>query len=170
MSVNNADIYKYLKTVWDGSDLDTLFQALWKSGSSTSEFTVLCDQEAPAKQPFPYCVMDPISPLTTDSMSGSGNSIREIRDITIMFNVFARDVSGDSRSSKEIAAYLAEEIMKIFGGHPTENPSDLTTSTTLDNGNMLIIQCERDYGLHAGSDEYQWLLEYTFKADVPVAI
>jgi hypothetical protein len=100
-------------------------------------------------------------------MSGGENSLREIRDSSITFKVYVEEVSSDSRSAKQIAAYLAEEIMKVFGGHPTVTA---THGMTLDNGNMLITEYQTDYGVKTDDDEFCWVVAYTFRTDIPVAI
>ena len=110
----------------------------------------------------------PIQPDVTTRMSfGGANRIREIRDVSVVFRIHARTVDGDSRTGKEIAADLAESITEVFGGHPTTNP---TGTITLDNGNHLITDLLRDYGVRTGDDEWQWTLDYRFRLDVPVAV
>ena len=167
MSVASADLAKALSVVWNASDLNTTFNALWSVASD--EFQVLNDQEAAPdqSQQWPYCVLDMLAGDTTDRMSGESNlSLWEIRDIPVTFQVHAKDVSGDDRTAKEIAAYLAEEILKVYGGHPTVHPTPLT----LDNGHFLITQYQNDYGVRTGDDEYSWLISYLFRLDIPVAV
>jgi len=90
-----------------------------------------------------------------------------IKSISQGFKIYAKVVSGDSRTAKEIAAYLAEEVMKVFGGHPTEAP---TASVTLDNGSHLITQYENDFPIQLGYEEYEWDIMYKFVLDVPVMV
>lgn len=168
MSVASADLYKYIQSVWDASGLDAVFENLREN--ATTEFTVFNDQEAAPSQPFPYCVMDEISVAITDRMSGGDNLQSHIRDADVRFNLHTRLVTGDDRTAKEIGAFLAEEVMKIFGGHPTIGPSSLLTTTSLDNGNMLIVQYLRDFGIRTGKDEYQWVVNYNFRLDIPVRV
>jgi hypothetical protein len=167
MSIASADLIKAIHTAWDASTLSTTFQALWPSDSQNSEFFELLDQEAPGGQPFPYAVTDETTSVTVNRMSGGVTSLREVRDIEVRINVFATDVDGDNRTSKEIAAYLAEEIMKVFGGHPTVNP---TATITLDNGNHLITEYQNDFGVRTADDFFQWVVIYLFRIDVPVAV
>lgn len=168
MTVGSADIAKAFVTAWDLSTLDATFQALWDSGKTASDYVVLHDQEAGPDQPFPYCVMGEIqSNAVTRMGTRSANQKREIRDAPVTFNVFARQVDGDSRSAKEIANYLVEEVMKVFGGHSTDRP---WANIILDNGEYLITQYDTDYGVMVGDEEYQWVLRYNVRADVPVAV
>ena len=67
-------------------------------------------------------------------------------------------------SQKVVAATLSEEIMKVFGGHPTVRP----TALTLSNGNHLLTTYQNDFGLFEGEDEYSWTVNYLVKVDVPV--
>ena len=162
--VGSADIWKALNAAWDASTLDNLFHAV---KSLTADHVVLHDQDASPDQEYPYCVVDQVSTRTISRMSGGENSLREIRDSSITFKVYVEEVSSDSRSAKQIAAYLAEEIMKVFGGHPTITA---THGMTLDNGNMLITEYQTDYGVKTDDDEFCWVIAYTFRTDIPVAI
>jgi len=166
MSIGGADVAKGLVAVWSASTLDATFQALWNAGTSTSRFTVLNDQEAPGGQPFPYVIFEQTAGDTTDRMTGDGATLREIRDVPIEFRVHAREVSGDARSAKKIAADLAEAIQAVFGGHPSTVP----TGMTLDNGNHLITEYQTDWGIREGDAEYQWSISYLIRIDVPLAV
>lgn len=169
MSVGSADIVKAFVTSWNASTLDVTFKALWNSSKEASHYVVLHDQEAAPGQPFPYCVIgDGVqSAVVTRMGTKSANQKREIRDTPITFNVLARQVSGDSRTAKEIAAYLVEEIMKIFGGHPTDRA---WANIVLDNGEFLITQYDTDYGMYLDDEEYRWVLRYNVRANIPVAV
>ncbi len=167
MSIATADTQKAFSATWDASTLDATFEALYGSDVTAADHVVLEDQEAAPGRPFPYCVLDQAGTLVTDRMSGGANAQRHIRDTSLTLRVHARAVSGDSRTAKEIAAFLAEEIMKVFGGHPTVSP---TGTLTLDNGNLLIVQYMNDFGIREGEDEYQWTIEYNLRADVPVMV
>jgi len=164
--IGAADVHKAIVAAWNASDLDATFKALWDSGVTASEFPVLHDQEAGQGQPFPYAILEQTSSNTTDRMSGGVASLREVRDITVTFHVHARKISGNSKTAKRHTADLAEEIMKVFGGHPTTSP---TGTLSLDNGNHLTTLYVNDYGVRTGDDEYQWTIDYTVRIDVPLA-
>lgn len=160
-----ADLYKMVNAAWDAAGLDAKFTALW-SGAVESEYEVLCDQVASPGQPWPYCVLDRVEASVVNRMSSNeiGKKMH-VRRAPLRFNILAQDVSGDSRSSKEIAAYLAEEIMKVFGGHPTEAA---TAAMELDNGKHLITQYQNDYGVRQDDDKWQWTVDYAIFVDIPV--
>ncbi len=167
MPIASADIHKTVNTVWDASTLNASFLALRDASVNDDEFPVLNDQEATPEEPFPYCVFEITSSSTTDRMSGIGSTIREIRDVSFNFHVHTREIDGDSRTAKEIAAALAEEVMKVFGGHPVVAATDLV----LDNGNFLISEWQNDFGVRLGKDdEYRWDVMYIFRIDVPLAV
>jgi len=168
MAIASGDVHKAINTVWDASALNATFQALWDSSVTPAEFPVLHDQEGGPDQPWPYCVYEVSSSSTTDRMSWSGSVIREVRNVLFNFHVYARQVSGDSRTAKEIANYLAEEVMKIYGGHPTVAATSLASS--LDNTGFLISQYQNDFGIRQGDTEYRWDVQYIFKVDVAIAI
>ena len=164
--IGTAALHKAVSKVWDYSSLDGRFKDLWGSSVTASEFPVLHDQEAGPGQPFPYCVFEQSVGSTIDRMSGGVSALREIRDIPWSFHIHAKRISADPRSAKEIAAELAEDVMKEFGGHPTVKAQDLV----IDIGNVLVNQYQGDYGVRTGEEEYQWIVNYVFKIDVPVAV
>ncbi len=167
MSVAAAGIHKAINTIWDSTSLDGPFTNLWVDGITDSDYQVLNDGAAGPAQPMPYCVFEQSAGSTVARMTGSTRNIkREIQNVPFEFRVHARTKDGDSRTAKEIAAFLVEEIMKVFGGHPTVTPSVLT----LDQGNSLLVQYQSDYGVRTGDDEYQWIVSYNILVDSPVAV
>lgn len=162
--VATADLYKAIVAAWVASGLNATFKAMWDNPADTS-FPVLNDQEATPRQPYPYCVMDQPSGRVTSRMSGGVGLQRNIRDVTMRFNIHT--LASGVMSAKEAAAYLAEEVMKVFGGHPT---TPHTQTLTLDNGSWLITQYQNDFGVRTGDAEHQWVIEYIFRLDVPVAV
>lgn len=169
MSVGLADIHRAFQSAWTADGLDDAFKALWNDDDGTDdEFLVLHDQQAPPGQKFPFCVMDQASVTVSDRMSGMvGAEVREIRDVSLTLRIHARTIAGDSRTAKEIATYLAEEVIKRFGGHPETSP---TSPMSLDNGEALAVQLVNEYGVETGADEYSWTLVYNVRTDVPVMV
>ena len=171
MTVAAADLCKAVNAVWDASALDATFKGLWAPSVVEADWEVLHDgsgfaEGASAGQPFPYVVFDQPGGGTTDRMSSKGAFVREIRDMPFTFRVHARAIAGDVRTAKQVAADLAEEVMKVFGGHPVTHPAGLT----LDNGNFLITRYVNDYGVRTGEDEHLWTIAYSFRIDVPVSV
>lgn len=166
MGVGTADLHEIIVTLWEASALNAAFNSYW-SASDQNEFPVLNETEAEAAQPWPYCVFHPEEPQTPVRMSGSGNSKREIRDVPGTFKVWAR-YHGTS-SAKSIAADLAEEILKVFGGHPTVQ-SAISDAVDLNHGQLLIVQYEKDFPVRMGNEEYCWTIKYNFRLDVPVSM
>lgn len=160
-----ADLSKAIVSAWNASSLDATFKALW-DGEHEDEFFVLHEQEAPGGQPFPYCVLDQMTPTVSARMSSKYGGTREERVVPVRFNIHARDLESDSRTCQEIAAYLAEEVMKVFGGHPTVSA---TASMALSHGQHVLTQYQNDFGADTGDDEFQWAVSYLIKVDVPVA-
>lgn len=167
MSISTADIFESIHHVWDESGLTSIFKALWVGTERTDLYPALNDGEAQPNTPFPYCVLSLDNPDVRTRMTANVEGTkRELRTVPITFDVFASEVTGDERSSKAIAAYLVEEICKVFGGHPTVQPTDLSLS----NGNVLIVQYVTDYSVNAEDQKYQWVLSYQLHVDVPVAV
>jgi len=164
MSVGQADLAKAINVVWDASGLNDLFKALWPAGVAAVEFPVLHEGQAGGDQPWPYCVFEMPGASTATRMSKGVSDLWETRDAAVMFRVHSSAVSGDDRSAKQIAAYLVEEIMKVFGGHPTVSPTDLE----LDNGNFLNSIFQNDFAVREDEDHYVWTVSYIFRLDVPI--
>ena len=162
--INSADLAKAINAVWDASTLDATFQALWPAGVTASDFPVLHEVLAGGEQPWPFCVFEIPASNTTQRMTKGNLDIWEEREAMVVFRVHTKAVSGDVRSPKQIAAYLIEELAKVFGGHPTQVPTDLA----LDHGNHLHTRLENDFGVAEKDDWYVWTLSYMFMLDVPV--
>lgn len=170
MSIGLADLQSAIVKTWNDSELNYEFRSLWPDTSDTN-LPVLHDQESMPKQPFPYCVMGVMD--SKERISRSFGSIvdgkhtkHEVRPVRIEFHVHARAIEGDQRSAKEIAGYLAEQVMKVFGGHPTTKPANLTLS----NGGHLLTQYESDYPLREELYHYDWIISYKMLVDVPVVV
>jgi hypothetical protein len=166
VSIGNLDFEQAVNALWNGSDLNATFMALWPSTAVSTNFAVLVDQEASPNQPFPYCVYEVSPPKDDVRMFGGTGLIKKVKNTELKFNVHAKIASGDGRSAKEIAGTLAEEIKKIFGGHPTVAPQALS----LTHGGHILTQFLTDYGVRTGDEEYQWIVTYNIKTDVPETI
>ncbi len=89
----------------------------------------------------------------------------ENRDIPFVFTVHARSLT-NGFTAKKIAALLIEEVIKVFGGHPTVEPQ----TVTLDNGAVLQTTFMSDWPVREDAQNYSWHVRYIFKVDVPVAV
>ena len=170
MSVAAADIYKAVVAVWAAAGLDSQFKSYWPAADRV-EFPALCEAEAEGSHPFPYCVFSLMGGKTKTKMSGAGgtasNKHNEIRDIPLRFKIHAKSTT--VLSGKAIAAALADEVLKVFGGHPTVSPA--FDNYALDNGHILISQYQLDQGMRDEDIEvYVWLIHYNLKSDVPVMV
>lgn len=165
MSILASDLHKAIIKVWNDSALNATFRSYWKA-ADTTEFPVIHDQEAGPAQPFPYCVFNQDSGSTISRMSNRIDKGRfEIYDVPWEFHVHSRSFVNVNKSAKQIAIELVEDIIKVFGGHPTSIP----VIPVLDNGAVLQSQYESDYGTRDGDEEWSWILRYRFLMDVPVA-
>lgn len=168
MSIGQADIAKAVVSVWNNNGLNAVFKSHWLA-ANRSEFAVLCDGEGESGHPFPYCVFGIGGGKTQSRMTGRASTTthQELRDIPLQFKVYARETGGN-RSPKELASDLAEEIMKIFGGHPTVAPK--LDDFALDNGAILINQYQMDFSVREDEQIWGWVIKYIIKSDVPVRI
>lgn len=164
MTIASLDYQKAIIKVWNDSGLNDLFKSYWIN-PSIGGFSVLNDQEAGPAQPMPYCVFSSEEGTKEFGMSGSSNDTNrmEIRDIPLTFKIHAR--SKGTKSAKQIAGELAEQVIRIFGGHPSEKP----VLPTLEHGVCLKSNYKTDYCVREGDHEYEWNIKYTHTCDVPVA-
>ncbi len=162
--IGSADVVKNIFASWNGSGLDALFTAYWDP-TLVGVFPVLVDREQAPTGPMPYCVLEiSASTGTIRSTSAETNYRREIRVYPVSFTVQARAFAS-SKSAKAIAQELAEEITKVFGGHPTVAP---TAGLALDNGGLIQISYQNDIESDFGEQEHAWQVQYNFTADSPV--
>lgn len=164
--IGAADLWKAINVAWDASSLDASFKAYWDDPTET-EFPVLHETEAEGKQPFPYCVMTVENGTVQTRMSQEAGVKRHIRAYPVEFHVHAREIATETGGAKEVAADLAEEIMKVFGGHPSQSP---TGTLTLDNGAHLLTQYESEFSVREDNDRYKWIMNYLVYVDIPVAV
>lgn len=168
MTVALADFCTALETAWNTSGLNAKFQVLWDSSYTASDFTVYQQQEASPGQPFPYCIAEVGTVRATGRMSRSAASKWELKDVSVVFNIHTEKNASDIRSAKQLAAYLAEEVLKVFGGHPTVSPS--TSELSLSNGGHIITQLAGESSERTDLNRHVWKLEYLFRLDVPVMV
>lgn len=166
MAVGAADIHKAVNRAWSDYGLDWQFKQNW-SESLRDEFITLNETEAAPNQPWPYCVYEQdVGSVVTRMTSTDKAKKREIRDFPFAFRVYSQPIAGSAKKAKVIAADLVEEILKVFGGHPSVEPQNLT----LDNGNFLIAQYQNDFSARVGDTEWVWTINYILRTDVPVMV
>ena len=163
-AVASAQLHKAVADVWaEEPSLDDVFTRFWTEDEVTYN-EPLNDGDAGTEPPFPYCVFTQQPPDTAVRMSGSGTGKFLVQDVPWTFKVYAQNEG--SQTAKEVAADVAERILKRFGGHPTEKDGE---DPVIANGEVLDASFVRDYGVRVGDNEYMWTIEYSFKIDMPIA-
>ena len=169
MTVGSASIHKAVAELWESSGLNDLFKSYW-TVAERLRYLPLNDAEAAPGTPFPYAVFSAEKPSTRARMTGLENKKQHVVDQAWTFDIYAAETS--IKSAKEMAVELSEEVLKIFGGHPTEQPE--IADMELDNGSVLLVQYDNDYGARQprseNGDVYQWTTGYNIRTDVPVAV
>lgn len=167
----SGDLMQAISTAWTDQGLDTLFKSLW-SASERDDYASLNFFQAGPNTPIPYGILEIGETTTQDRMSGTSSDLRDIRrtDFVLSANVINRQATlgtghSDPRTQKEIAADMAEEIMKVYGGHDEQSPVGLTLAT----GCFIDNFYQRDFGIQMG-DRYTWRVEYRVLLDVPVVL
>jgi len=163
VSIGQADLLKSIGVVWDASTLNATFRALWSATPDGDDFPVLHDTEAGGEQPWPYCIFESQFGVVSERMSKGTDDLWTTRDMPATFKVHASEVDGDARSAKQVAADLVEEVIKVFGGHPTVAPEEIT----LDNGNHLVTLYQNDFSMREDDVHWMWTVSYMFRIDVP---
>lgn len=163
----SADFHAALVSLWDSSGLDAEFTDLWAVADRTN-FMELNDGEAAPGTPSPYCVFEILTGTTTGRDSGHSTSEKhEHRNVPFQFRVHTLPIVG-GRTAKRLAADLIDEIMQIYGGHPTVAPTAMSLGAN--QGGVANVQYQTDYGIRTGDSEHQWNLDYLAKLDVPLAL
>ena len=163
--ISSADTHQAVSSLWNTSALDDKFKAHW-TASQQSSFLVLHDSEAAPNQPWPYAIFEIPRAFRQSRSTGGMTCVRsrEIRVLPLSFHIHARNAG--SHSAKALAADLAEQVMKVYGGHPEVPPQ----SMTLTHGNVILCQHANDYGVKTGDEEYLWIVDYQVTVDIPVKI
>lgn len=155
-----ADLHKAIVALWNSENLDAEFTS--RGGS----LPALHDMEATPAQPFPYCVFEQSPGIVVTRMAGDyGTHKYHTRDVPWQFRIHAGPQGG--QSAKQTAAALADRVMRVYGGHPT---ADLPAFPAMDNGENLVTQYITDYGMRTGDEEYEWIVSYNCRLDVPVRV
>jgi hypothetical protein len=166
--IGTADLTKAIVQIWNDSDLNNKFQAFWQE-SKRDQFPVLNDEEAEGDHAFPYCIFNIPEPNTVTRSTAPDNrrKIREIRRGPLNFKIETKDPFAE-KSAKEIAADLAAEIMRIYGGHPEQ--ANALDGYSLDHGHILLCQYQTDFGVRSDLENWTWEIRYMVTTDVPVAV
>lgn len=148
MTVGLAELHEAIVTNWN------LAATLWSG-------------EAPPGESFPYVVFQQGADVIAARMSGSGTNVsanQRIHDVPVEFRCHTQ--KSGALSAKEEAAALAEEVMKIYGGHPTNKP----TALGMTSGQHVITQLISEFDVKTSDDVHMWTLVYNFKVDLPVKV
>jgi hypothetical protein len=164
--IGTLDIHQAIVRLWNANELTNKFWAYWTNAEKSGRHRVLNSEEARPKNPRPFCVFETTDLTTTERASPKTfeTAGREIRSLDLTFNIHAADKNGVA--AKQIAGNLAEEIMKIFGGHPTVSPECIAPT----NCDLLRQRLEQDTSVRMGEQEYQHVLRYFIQVDCPVAV
>ena len=162
-----SELHSAFKTAWEDAGLTGKFQAYWLA-ADRSNYTALNDGEAAPGTPFPYCVYEIVGGTVTDRMSGrtADGENYMVQDVPITIKIFAGQHS--TTSAKAVSVALAEEVIKVFGGHP--DPTESPVGLTLTNYGHLLTQYQTDFGARLGDREYLWTIEYIVRLDMPVSV
>jgi hypothetical protein len=163
--IASAELHTCIHKAWEDSSLNASFQALWPSTVNPLLWSILLDDEGAPGQPWPYCIVEIENLSVNERMTGKDDTKREIRSSQVVFNIYAE--ANTTKSAKQNAYDLAEEIQKVYGGHYRYPPSADLTFTT---GNLLLLQYDSDHGINQEQDKYQCVLTYNVLIDFPVAL
>ena len=119
---------------------------------------------------LPYVVFQEAATIensrSSEGTGDSGNTKRIDLDVPIVFRCYAGQSA--TKNAKVIAEALAEDIKKIFGGHPQQAPAspilDMPNASHLQTRFLTETNARIDEGLH------MWQLTYVFKVDMPVRV
>ena len=162
-----SELHAAIMSAWNGSGLNARFKGYWPA-ADTAEFPVMHDTEATPAQPFPFCVFEVQEGRSLSRMSSSGVAAGRMEqwEIPWELTIQARSFSNrTTKSAKQIASELADEVLMVFGGHATVIASELSITT----GAVIQTQLQNNFGIREGSQEHSWHIKYKTLLDVPVA-
>lgn len=174
MPTGIADLQAGIASLWSDSGLDDTFRSMWMDADipadlegDASSYPTLHDIEAlPATPVFPYCVLECAVGTDKIRMTGDAPNKKKVQDIQVTFNVHTKDRGVGLPSAKMDCANLLEQVMMVFGGHPTEKPQQIELSY----GGVLLVQYLNDHIVRTELYHYQGILKYQMRLDVPFAI
>lgn len=156
MPLRNFDVVRAVSVLWGTSGLDAHFNQYWTS-AQIADFLVLMDVEAAPTQPWPYCVYESIASTTLRKSSASTpqKNRQEQNEDTVRFHVFAKDI--DAKSGKALCSDLADEILKVFGGHP----DTVHQKIPLQNGSVINQKYSQTILTREDEDIWKAVIVYT---------
>tara|TARA_R100000005_G_C4913225_1_gene149933 strand:+ start:234 stop:725 length:492 start_codon:yes stop_codon:yes gene_type:complete len=147
-------LHKAIAQAWVDGELDDAFSQY--GGKSPYFFDTVANPE----HPFPFCTVNIEQSTVITRMSG--HDIYEHHatvDVPIRFEIWAEQVG--SKSAKEVAYLLNEEVSKVFGGHTTETELELN----IDGGQHICTMHTFSQGSRMDQRVYMWAIEYTVRVD-----
>ena len=154
-----TDLHAAIAALWLSSGLDEKFRQHWTNENSAEHLT-LNDAQAGPNTPWPYCVYSIMPNSVVNRMSGDGPTDKhEHRMHFCRFTIHARQTT--AKSAKEMAAMMAEEVVRVFGGHPSSSPQSME--------GVIQSTLSTDQGMRTETTSYSWLLDYEFLMESSVA-
>lgn len=151
--------------LWDDAGMNNKFNQHWDS-ADREDFPALHESSATPGQPFPYCLVEIQALDVQERMSGGGSGNKfETRDFPLTFRIFALPTA--NQDARQVAGDLAEEIIKIYGGHPTASPDALPLQGM---SGALVTQYESDFSVALDDEVCQWSINYNVRIDAQVAV
>lgn len=183
MASGSGEVRRAIIDRWNESNLDDGYTQWWTQEQIDASIALTLDPP-PAGTPFPSCALDFDPGRVVSRMSSDSDFKREVREYRIAFKVYSLNFSpavlealghevGDPNipTVAELAQERIEDIIRVYGGHPTESPLPLT----IQNGNVLQVRYDSDaikelYDSENTSIGIIWRAEYSIWVDVPVAV
>jgi hypothetical protein len=168
MTIGSADLFTAIADVWRDNSLDTAFKAYWPNADRT-KYLAINDTEAEGGQPYPYCIFSMMAGKEKEKMTGTtADTNRVLRDVPCNFKVFAKDPTTGSLSAKQIAAAMAAEIIRIYGGHP--DAVGKLEGRALSYGHILSCNFQSEFAEKIDVEVWAWSVNYILRLDIPFKV
>lgn len=157
------DLHKGIVIRWEADGLDWEHEKYWPAAERDNSLALWEAGTIPKEAPLPYTIFEISDSDVRYRMSGSTSTSKyHVRNIPVSFRTYAQE-SGVN-DAKTVAKIIADLIMQKFGGHPTAAHK----SIPLDNGSVILMQYQSDYGIAQDESVYAWFVNYIALVDVPV--
>jgi hypothetical protein len=166
MTVGALELHAAVVALWNNSELDWACKQYWET-SKVARWPSLGESMLGPECPFPYATFTIGDFEVISRTTGLAVGIkRAIRSAPLTFTIYAKQLPANARTAKTIAASILDQLLQVFGGHPTVRPQRLECV----HSHFLNCQYETDYGMTVEDDVYQHVVSYRLMVDSPIGI
>lgn len=165
-----AALHTAIEEAWFASDVDRHFRSYWPIASQSSgRYITLMESEALPGQQFPYAVFSFGAGAVQARASAARSRLYKTqqREVPFTVTVYAETDQTAGKNAKQICIECVAEVLKLYGGHPTQAP---TAQLSLSSGCVLNTKLINEFGTQENDSVYRWDIEYMILVDEKVKV